>query len=148
MSKFLSLTVLFLLYATSVFADVPANVNVHFDNLMAKGLLTITGVRGVITPSFKFFDQDKLVGFQSGAPTLSKPLQMAINTIPSGLKILTLKEELTSLPLGAPVKAKTLLIYTMNRNCPPCDGIIGRVKNQLPQLGWADANLLVVNITE
>ena len=58
-----------------------------------------------------------------------------------------LKDELKTVNIVATPTEKTVLIYTMLGTCRPCDGIIEKVKHQLPGLGWGSARSLTVNIT-
>ena len=135
-----------LTYALPLRADVSASVNLPIQEIGTKALLPVDAVGGFVTPSFKFFDHNSLVGIQSGAPTLDKPLEATLNSVPTGFTNPPLKDELKTVNIVATPTDKTVLIYTMNGRCPACDRIIEKVKHQLPALGWGSARILTVNI--
>jgi hypothetical protein len=138
---------LILTYALPLRADVSANVNLPIQEIGTKGLLPLDSRGGFVTPAFKFFDRNTLVGLQTGAPTLDKSLEANIDAIPPGFANPPLKDELTAVNIIATSADKTVLIYTMNKAaCPPCDRIVEKVKRQLSGLGWGNARILVVNI--
>jgi hypothetical protein len=134
------------IYALPLRADVSASVNLPIQEIGTKALLPLDGAGGFVTPTFKFFDHDNLVGLQSGAPTINKPLEPALNSVPAGFTNPSLKDELKAVKIIATPTEKTVLIYTTIGTCPPCDGIIEKVKHQLPGLGWGSARTLTVNI--
>jgi hypothetical protein len=138
---------LILTYALPLRADVSASVNLPIEEIGTKALLPLDGGGGFATPTFKFFDHHTLVGIQSGAPTLNKPLESNLHSLPAGFTNPPLEEELKKLNIAATPTDKTVLIFTMNGRCPPCDGIIEKVKHQLNELGWGNARTLTVNIT-
>jgi hypothetical protein len=137
---------LVLFCALPLHADVSASVNLPIQEIGTKALLPLDGAGGFVTPTFKFFDHDSLVGLQTGAPTFNKPLEPALNFVPDGFTNPPLKDELRTINIVATPTDKTVLIYTMMGRCPPCDGIIEKVKHQLPALGWGKARILTVNI--
>jgi hypothetical protein len=148
MKPTIAITMLFLIvtYAFPLHADVSASVNLPMQEIGTKALLPLGGAGGFVTPTFKFFDHDNLVGLQSGAPTINKPLEPALNSVPAGFTNPPLKDELKAVNIVATPTDKTVLIYTMIGTCPSCEGIIEKVKHQLPGLGWGSARILTVNI--
>jgi hypothetical protein len=129
-------------------ADVAADSNLPIQEIYAKGLLPIDDVkRGFATPAFKFFEKDQLKGILMGSPGPEKSLKAALHALPEGFRGKLLGDELNTVGLTRSVNEQTVLIYTMNGRCPPCDRIISDVKNQLNGLSWEHAHIFVVNIT-
>lgn len=148
MKPTIAVTMLSLILANSLplRADVSASVNLPIQEIGTKALLPLDGAGGFVAPTFKFFDHNNLVGLQSGAPTVNKPLEPALSSVPAGFSNPPLKDELKSVNIVATPTEKTVLIYTMIGTCPPCAGIIEKVQHQLPALGWGSARILTVNI--
>jgi hypothetical protein len=134
-------------YSWPVAGDSVANASVPIALVYEQELLPIDVQRGsFVTPTFKFFNRNTLVGLLSGGPTNNNTLSSALHTLPSGYAKETLTKELAKVHLSAPVDGKAVLIYVMNGACPPCDHIIEEVKAQLPVAGWTRAHILVINI--
>ena len=146
MRNVLAVVVLVLMCGLPLRADVTATASIVMDDVMAKKLLPIVGARGYGFPSFKFFEHNQLAGLLYGAPTANRTLASALHAIPANYTNPTLKDELATLHLSAPASEKTVLIYTMNTGCPPCDDIIRKVKDQLPDVGWGQAQIFSVNV--
>jgi hypothetical protein len=147
MKRSFGIVVLLVAYSLPAIADSLANSSVPIALIYDKALLPIEAQRGsFVTPTFKFFDGNKLAGILSGAPPKDNTLNSVLHTLPNGFSKATLTNELATVHITAPVSGQTVLIYVMNGACPPCDHIIEDVKAQLPNIGWSKAHFLVVNI--
>jgi hypothetical protein len=133
-------------YLVSVRADSTPSATIPGSQVIENRLLPILPPSGsFVTPAFKFFEDNKLVGIFTGALKNDKPLISAIHTLPNGFTDKTLKEELTVLNVSAPTNGRTLIVY-VSEVCPPCDHIIDDVKSRLPSAGWAKASILLVTV--
>jgi hypothetical protein len=148
MQRGLVLAFVLLMHAMPLRADLAADVAIPIAQIYEQKLLPIAPPsNSIITPTFKFFEGNKLVGLLAGAASNNRPLASAVRSLPSGFTNKALKDELIELSLKAPTDGRTVVVYLQNgRFCPPCDHILGDVKSRLPDVGWAKARVLVVEI--
>jgi hypothetical protein len=147
MTRFIAIGALLLsTYTSQVRADAIVSVNVSGTKVVEWRLLPLDPKRNsFVTPGFKFFEGDKLVGLFVGSPKNDSSAALAIHTLPDGFAHKTLHEELGRLGVSQTMEGKTLIIY-VTQFCPPCDHIVDDVKSRLPGAGWTKQSMIFVTV--